>query len=104
MADDAERPTVEELASFFREMWDMILEGGEIDFENFTDAAMDRGLIVSEPYDPEGKHKDMKVEGDTEPGEPIFVLSPKMMPAPPNVGRADGSADADSPQGDSGHE
>lgn len=56
--------------------WLLACGHGDIDSWEMWDVARKCGLAVREPYAPEGRHATLDLDGDPEPGDPIFVTSP----------------------------
>lgn len=69
---EAENAELQGMNSKLRPAWDrlceIMFEAWEFDYSAFIAIGEETGLLISEPFEPEGKHKDMNVV-DGEPGE-----------------------------------
>lgn len=67
---------------FWHEVQQVIFESGSLEYDTFTEIGVECGLLTYEPYEPEGKHRDMDIEGDVEEGDSIYVCVPPQATAP----------------------
>lgn len=78
---------------FWQEVQQVMFESGSLEYDDFTDIGIACGLLVHEPYAPEGKHKDMDIEGDVDADDMIYVcVPPPTAPTPSGAGEEEGRA------------